>query len=176
MTPIPSERAALALQNAEAMCDLLNDARCSHFPGYWEGSAYRYHPCGIIVGTIKFTNHWNTNNYCDIIITDGTGWDRNICRSPAAYGNPYPKPIDGIAIPILGEGRWRTEVARENLEAQVLAILTQAAEFVQAASVAADQRRREEDARRDAELAQRTNAAYIKALNREAYTQTAAQP
>ena len=43
---------------------------------------------------------------------DGTGWSRDYCRNPAAYGNPHPQPIGGDAICIWRNGRWVSEEFR----------------------------------------------------------------
>jgi len=129
----PTERAALALQKRDVMCDLLADCRTHGVPGWWDGSAFRSHPVGLIVGTIKFTNQWRTDNGCDIQITDGDGWDLRVCQDSWGGGSPHPKPINGSAVTVWERGSWRSDEFREALQARVLEILTSAAEHIETA-------------------------------------------
>jgi hypothetical protein len=49
--------------------NILSGARMHGVKGAWEGSAFRNHPCGIVRGTIKLTNHWRTDESCSVAIT-----------------------------------------------------------------------------------------------------------
>lgn len=110
------------------------DAACyfkeAHVPGAWSGSAFRNHPCGIIRGTIKFTNAWHTSKSCSICITDGTGWSRTYCTNSSAHGDPHPRPIDGESLCVWSDGHWKSEEFRVVLEAKVIAILRDAREYI----------------------------------------------
>lgn len=130
----PAERAELALTNSATFCNLLAQARQYKAPGWWQGSAFRSHPCGLVVDTIKFTNCWHVDDLCDIAITDGSGWDtRGVCRDSFAHGDPHPKPIEGGALQVWRCGRWADPLYEEQLRARVLAILTATAEHVEQA-------------------------------------------
>jgi hypothetical protein len=126
----PMERAESALKNQSAFCNLLAEARQCGFSKRWEGSAFRNHPCGIVSGTIKMTNHWHVSDDCDIAITDGDGWNLDVCRDSFAYGNPHPQPINGTAIMVWSCGRWKSPEYELALKERVLAILVAAAEHI----------------------------------------------
>lgn len=116
------------MPKASLFCEILNSARVHKFPGYWEGSAFRDHPCGIIKETIKLTNNWSTYDYCSVQITDGSGWSDDYCRKSCAHGNPHPKPIDGTAICVWRNGDWVNDEFKERLEPIILNILNQSIE------------------------------------------------
>jgi hypothetical protein len=146
--PISStgQRAERALSSSHEFCNLLAKARQYKAPGYWEGSAFRSHPCGLIVGTIKLTNFWHTDNLCSIEITDGAGWNvKDICREPCANGDPHPRAIEGTALKVWRTGQWTDAVYEEQLRTRILAILTSAAEHIEKAE-AAERQRSEKDA------------------------------
>ncbi len=136
----PEETAKRALTTPWAMCNLLNQARCTRFPGYWEGSAFRSHPCGIIVGTIKFTNDWHCDDYCSIAITDGDGWSRDFHRESRTHGDPHPRALNGSAVGVWSGGgqraSWGSEEIREKMESKILEILTAAAAHIDAVTSA----------------------------------------
>lgn len=160
------ETAKLALSNPNVMCSILSEARTYRFPGYWNGSAFRSHPCGIIVGTIKLTNDWHCDDYCSITITDGEGWRSDYCRESCAHGDPHPRPIGGTEIQVWSgcgrSGQWTSEAARVRMEDKIVEILTGAAEFIAAAKTEQEERgRREAETRRVAQ-ANQLNAALAK--------------
>lgn len=126
----PLERAEFALKSQSAFCKLLAEARQLGFSKCWSGSAYRSHPCGIIDGTIKMTNHWHVDDDCTIAITDGDGWSLDICRDSFANGNPHPQPIKGTAIAVWSCGRWKSPEYEQALKERVLSILVAAAEHI----------------------------------------------
>lgn len=162
MTPI--ERAAKALTSPAEFCTLMAQARDFKFPGWWDGSAFRRHPVGIISGTVKMTNFWHVDDLCRIEITDGDGWDRSVCQDSCAYGNPHPKPINGREIVVWDNGSWASAGTQAALEPKVLEILSALALHVENAEAARD----EEDAERRASAAeaqhQAEQAAIAKAL------------
>lgn len=126
-----AERAAAALAGPRAFCDLLAAARRRRVPGWWEGSAYRSHPCGLVVDTILFTNFWHVDNISSIEITDGLGWDvAGVHKAPRFHGDPHPKPIEGGALRVWWCGRWSDAQYEEALRPRVLEILTSVAEQV----------------------------------------------
>lgn len=141
----PEQRAELALVSQDECCNLLAQARQYKAPGWWQGSAFRSHPCGLVVDTIKLTNHWHVDQLCTIQITDGAGWDtRNICRDSFAHGDPHPRPIEGRALQVWRCGRWSDVSYEQALRARLLEILTAAARHVEAAR--AEEARREQEA------------------------------
>lgn len=148
MTPI--ERAAKALTSPEEFCTLMAQARNFKFPGWWDGSAFRSHPVGIISGTIKMTNFWHVNDLCQIEITDGDGWNRSVCQDSCAYGDPHPRPVNGREIVVWNNGSWRDAGTQAALEPKVLKILSDLAIYVRGAEAA----RSEEDAARRAAVAE----------------------
>lgn len=129
----PAQRAELALTNSAEFCNLLYQARQYRASGWWDGSAFRRHPCGLIVDTIKLTNHWHVDDLCTIEITDGAGWNRNVCQDSFAHGDPHPRPIEGGELQVWRCGCWADPLYEEQLKRRVLVILTAAAEHVQQA-------------------------------------------
>lgn len=129
-----AQRAELALTNSAEFCNLLSQARQYRARGWWDGSAFRRHPCGLVVDTIKLTNHWHVDDLCDITVTDGAGWDtRSVCQDSFAHGDPHPRPVEGGALQVWRCGRWADPLYEEQLKTRLLAILTAAAEHVQQA-------------------------------------------
>jgi hypothetical protein len=146
-TRTPAEVAQAALKSPSLFCNLLSDARSARFPGYWSGSAFRSHPCGVIEGTIKMTNHWRTDNSCDIAITDGEGWSRDYSTDSFGHGSPHPQAIGGKAYRVWDHGRWLNDEAKATLEQRVTDLLTRMAEHVanvRAKKEAEDRRQAEE--------------------------------
>lgn len=132
-----ADRAALALMNSQAMCDLLAACRTHRVPGWWDGSAFRSHPVGLIVGVVKLTNHWHVDHLCTIDITDGTGWDRNVCQDSCAHGNPHPRQMGGGAVQVWRCGAWASPDLEAALRPRLMQILTDAAEHIEKAEAAA---------------------------------------
>jgi hypothetical protein len=141
----PADRAALALKSSAVFCDLTGAARVRKFPGYWEGSSFRRHPCGVIEGVVKLTNHWHVDNHCDVQITDGSGWDRRVSQDSFGHDSPYPKPMGGAEVTVWQSGRWRSDEFREALEQKLLDLLTRMARHVDEAE---ERERAAEEARR----------------------------
>lgn len=158
----PADRAAAALRDGRVMCDLLAAALWHGAPHVWKGSAYDNHPCGLIVGTVKVTNHWRVQNDCDIQITDGVGWDRlGISRDPRAMGgNPHPQPISGQSFTAWSNGRWESQAYQRALQGRVLEILTAAADHVERVEA----KQRVQRAAEQATEAERRQAAQQRAL------------
>jgi hypothetical protein len=71
------------------------------------------------------TNAWHCDDFCDISITDGTGWSDDYCRQSAAWGDPHPKPIGGKSIVVWSSGQW-LPVFEDVLRGRVLSILNDA--------------------------------------------------
>lgn len=139
----PRERAENALGDSVVFCNLLAQARQYKAPGWWEGSAFRRHPCGLVADTIKLTNHWHVDDLCDICITDGAGWDvRNVCRDSFSHSDPHPQPIEGGSLQVWRCGRWADAQYEQALRPKLLEILTAAATHVEAAE--GRERQREE--------------------------------
>jgi hypothetical protein len=153
-----SERAELALTNSAEFCSLLSQARQHRASGWWEGSAFRRHPCGLVVDTIKLTNHWHVDALCDIAVTDGAGWDtRGVCLDSFAHGDPHPRPIEGGALHVWRCGQWADPLYEKQLKTRLLAILTAAAEHVEQAQER--ERAEHESARAEAAVKHRQLAA-----------------
>lgn len=106
-------------------CRILAEARSAKVRGSWEGSAFRSHPCGLIVGNMKLTNYWNVNDYCSIVLGTTDKW-RMGQNNPACGGDPHPHPIDGAEVRVWYSGRWESEEFRTALEGKVVAILNRA--------------------------------------------------
>lgn len=106
-------------------CNILADARSAKVPGWWDGSAFRSHPCGLIVGNMKLTNHWNVNDYCSIVLGTTNKWYMGK-NDPFCHGDPHPHPIDGAEVRVWYSGRWESEEFRAALEDKVVAILNRA--------------------------------------------------
>lgn len=103
-------------------CHVLAGARYAHVRGSWEGSAFRSHPCGLLVGNMRLANHWHVDNYCDIVLGTTDKW-RLGQQDSLSYGDPFPHPIDGEEIVVWRNGRWQSDELREKLEDRVVAIL-----------------------------------------------------
>lgn len=160
----PEERAAMAIANSTACCDLLALARMYKAPGWWEGSAFRSHPCGLVVDTIKLTNHWHVDDLCTIYITDGAGWDtRNVCRDSFAHGDPHPRAIEGRALQVWRCGRWTDPAYEQALRPRLLEILTAAARHIEEAEAARRSREEEAAAARERQFQSSMQAAIAKA-------------
>jgi hypothetical protein len=156
----PAERAALALKSSAVFCDLTSAARVRRFPGYWEGSAFRRHPCGVIEGVIKLTNHWHVDHTCDVQITDGSGWDRRVSDDSFGHGDPYPKPLGGVGVTVWSNGSWRDREFQEALEPKLLDLLTRMARHVDEA----EERERVVEGERQAQAAAERRAREIAAI------------
>lgn len=113
-------------------CNVLARARSARVRGWWDGSAYRSHPCGLLVGNMKLTNYWNVNDYCSIVIATTDKWRLGL-DNPAVYGDPHPHPIDGTEVRVWYSGQWESEEFREKLEGRVVAILNRALADIAAA-------------------------------------------
>lgn len=149
--------------SASEFCSLLAAARFHKFPGSWSGSAFRHHPCGVIEGTIKLTNEWNVNDYCSIAITDGDGWRNDYCTNSCAYGNPNPRPQNGVEIVVWREGRWVSKELREALEPRVNDLLQRMRAHVEDSIERQKTEQKQAVALASAEQAARTKAAIARA-------------
>lgn len=152
-TPSPTARAEHALTDSAAMCQLLAQCREYKVPGWWDGSAFRSHPVGLIAGTIKLTNHWHCDDLCTIELTDGDEWDRNVCNDSRAYGNPHPKPVSGAAISVWRCGKWAKPEFEEALKSRVVALLSDAARHIEQAWQERVRAEQEQQAKQKAERA-----------------------
>lgn len=152
----PAERAQLALRNSSEFCRLTAEARIYKAAHVWSGSAFRSHPVGLVVGTIKLTNHWHVDNLCTIEITDGSGWDvLSICNDSFAHGDPHPSPIEGHALKVWRCGEWANAQYEQTLQPKLLEILTAAAEHIEAVLQKKNERaeaERQMQATRDAQM------------------------
>ena len=88
-------------------CNILASARQINFPGWWEGSAYRCHPVGVICGGLLLANHWSTYKYChaSIATEPDEGWKPGL-NAPASWGDPFPHPKNGKEIKVYRDGHW----------------------------------------------------------------------
>jgi hypothetical protein len=169
MLTAAAQRAELALTNSAEFCRLVSQARQYRAKGWWDGSAFRRHPCGLVVDTVKLTNYWNVDDLCDIQITDGAGWDtRGVCRDSLAHGDPHPKPIEGGALQVWRCGRWADPLYEEQLRTRLLAILTAAAEHIEQAQARECAEQEAAQAAADAKRQHVTAAALAKAAGGEA--------
>lgn len=151
-----TERAAKALASPAEFCALMAQARKFKFPGWWDGSAFRSHPVGIISGTIKMTNFWHVDHMCSITITDGDGWNRSVCQDSCAYGDPHPRPVSGREIVVWDNGSWASAGTQAALEPKVLEILSALALHIEQSEEAqrakeAERKTLDVQARREAE-------------------------
>lgn len=144
-----SKQAQCDAPEAAVFCDLLASARRHKLPGYWEGSAYCHHPCGVVRRGIIYTNEWNTNNYCSAeVMLDPTSPLAPRCRNPRAYGDPSCRPERGGTLRVYSDGNWskddgpwRAEILRtlEDLRREIAeAEAREAAEQEAGRQVAAD--------------------------------------
>jgi hypothetical protein len=157
----PEERAALALTSADIFCNLTSAARSRKFPGYWEGSAFRRHPCGVIEGVIKLTNHWHVDNHCDVQITDGEGWNRSVCQDSFGHGDPYPSVLGtGSVLIVWRSGQWVDPEYQAALEPKLLDLLTRMARHIEAA----EERQRVEEEEANAQRAAAHRALELAAI------------
>lgn len=159
----PAEVAANALVSSHVFCQLMADARTYRHPLHWEGSSFRSHPVGVIVGTVRLANHWHVENLCTVYITDGEGWDRNVCQDSCAHGNSYPRAIGGAEIQVWRCGQWATPEFEEALKPRLLGILTDVAEHVEKRRAERDNQVAEAASKRAAERQATVNAAIAKA-------------
>jgi hypothetical protein len=116
---------AQRLLRPSTFCDVLARARSAKVRGWWDGSAFRNHPCGLLVGNIRLANHWHVDNACSIVISTSDKW-RLGSDDSFGYGDPFPKPIDGEVVSVWYSGRWVSEEYRAALEEKVVAILNRA--------------------------------------------------
>jgi hypothetical protein len=116
---------ATQLLRPSTFCNVLARARSARARGWWDGSAYRSHPCGLLVGNMNLTNYWNVNDYCSIVIATSDKWKLGM-DNPAVSGDPHPHPIDGTEVRVWSNGRWESEEFRVALEDRVVAILNRA--------------------------------------------------
>jgi hypothetical protein len=106
-------------------CQILARARSARVRGSWNGSAFRSHPCGLLVGNIKLANHWHVDDYCTITIGTIDKWKAG-CDDSFSHGDPFPRPIDGKEIIVWANGRWQKDEFRASLESKVVSILNRA--------------------------------------------------
>lgn len=104
---------------------ILARARSAKVPGAWSGSAFRRHPCGLLVGNMRLANHWHVDDYCSIVIGTTNKWS-SYCTDSFSYGDPYPHPVEGAEVQIWCNGRWVSEEFQDALEEKVVAILNRA--------------------------------------------------
>lgn len=123
---------AKQLLSPRRFCEVLAAVRSANVRGSWSGSAFRSHPCGLLVGNMRLANHWHVNNYCDIVLGTTDKW-RLGQNEPAAYGDPFPHCIDGEEVTVWCNGEWISEQYREALESRVVAILNRALADIAAA-------------------------------------------
>lgn len=87
--------------------NLLAKARHFKLRGWWEGSSFRNHPCGVIRRNIILANMWNTHGYCyGSVILDPTSPIVRGMNAPASYGDPYPHPERGGELRVYWTGSW----------------------------------------------------------------------
>lgn len=127
----PREYATEALGDSALFCDILNEARNTGAEGWWHGSAFQCHPCGLISGTIMMHNDWTIYNSCGIKITDGEGWSTSVISTDSRYrGNPYPEQVNGKVVRVWSSGTWKNEKFKSALEGRIIAILDRAVEHI----------------------------------------------
>lgn len=91
-------------------CDVLADARRHKLKGYWSGSAYRSHPCGVYRKGIIFTNNWSTFDYCSAeVVLDPTSPMAPQSHNPSGSGDPFLRPERGGTLRIYSDGQWQNE-------------------------------------------------------------------
>ena len=96
--------------NHTRFCNILAKSRNYKLKGYWEGSAYCSHPCGVIRNGIIFANRWNVHDYCYAnVMTEPENGFNSGCNSPTANCDPYPHPKTGKEITVYSTGSWRLE-------------------------------------------------------------------
>ena len=94
------------LTRPSAFCHLMAQARDFKVPGWWDGSAYRSHPCGFFAEGLIFTNEWHRDDYCSIRAMRNPSeplgrW----CHDSFAHGNPHPSPASGTEV-VWSNGKW----------------------------------------------------------------------
>lgn len=93
---------------ASYFCKILAETRAYKIEGYWSGSIYRHHPCGIIRSYLILSNEWNVNNYCYAsVMTEPDHGTTKPSNNPASWnGDPHPHPKVGDEMKIYTNGRW----------------------------------------------------------------------
>lgn len=95
-----------ALSNPSRMCGMLSMARKLHADGWWDGSSFRDHPCGIIREGLIFENEWRIGDSCEIRAMNNPREPLGVwCRTPSADGCPRPMPPSGC-VTVWRTGRW----------------------------------------------------------------------
>lgn len=94
------------LTSAYEFCELMRLSREFKVPGWWDGSAYRSHPCGFFAEGLIFTNEWRCDDHCSIRAMRNPSeplgrW----CHDSASWGNPHPSPASGTEV-VWSNGKW----------------------------------------------------------------------
>lgn len=97
----------MEVRDAQDFCRTLSYARHYKLDGWWQGSAYDHHPCGVIRKGIIFCNEWCTFNYCSAsVILNPKSKIIPPYNDPLGRGNPHPRPEDGGVLLIYSYGCW----------------------------------------------------------------------
>lgn len=107
----------LEAPTSSRFCRILADARHFKLPGYWEGSAYRSHPCGVIRDGLILTNEWNVHDYCSAqVMLDPTSPIKPIFNGSRYNGDPHAYPERGGTLTVYNgtwskdDGPWREKI------------------------------------------------------------------
>ena len=103
-------RQMLAAPRAADFCHVLAQARHHKLTGYWSGSAYRHHPCGVIRRGIILCNEWSTFNYCYAsVILDPESPIMKAGNDSWGHQDPHPRPERGGELKVYSSGSWSNE-------------------------------------------------------------------
>lgn len=150
----------LALSDARLFCEMLHKARTFKLSGWWEGSAFRYHPCGIVRQGLIFVNAWHVNNCCTIYAIDDPTSELHaaVSASCTKHNKAEPRPKKGDVTTVWSGGTWRltgpwqktaseimAELEQEIIAAEIEVVITKDAAKLEAEHCATDKLKRLRD-------------------------------
>ena len=122
--------------------------------GKWKGDAYGYHPHGVIMRPMIYTDHHNVSGACEAqVMTDPASkikpWDNG--REASCYGGPYgprPLPETGKLVTVYRSGEWVGPDGpwRAQMRKDMAAVLRDKREIARAKRAADERMRAEREA------------------------------
>lgn len=79
--------------------------------GRWSGDSYGYHPHGVIMKPMIYTDHHHVDGHCQAqVMTDPTSeirpWSQGRDASISNGSNPNPRPFSGKLVTVYRDGEW----------------------------------------------------------------------
>lgn len=125
--------------------------------GAWSGSSYQYHPHGVIMRPMIYTDKHNVHGYCTAaVMTEPDSPILPITNSSASYGGrPDAIPARGKLVVVYDTGRWVGPNGpwRKMMRSHMAAVLLAKRAQHKAEAAAARKRREQETADREAAFA-----------------------